>query len=556
MNVEQIFSQVEGKIAKEEFQERIREKIDEFGGLLSEEGAALIVAADLGVDLRLERPREFLEIKDLAIGMSDIWLCARVTCVSSIKVFQRDSGIGKVTNVEVMDKTGSTRVVLWDDLADSAVELNKGDIVEVKGGYVKKGFREGIEIHVSPSRRGTIEKTETDKVIPECKVAYTLIQDLEEEMADVDVAGRVGQLYGIREFQKNGGTGKIASLTLVDDTGEIRLCLWNDKADMVNRLHRGDIIAVESGYTKMGLNGLELHSGWRGRVLLNPDVDIEELPDVKRVDIIDLEPGQSYNVAGTIAEIGEKRSFVKSDGSPGQLASFELQDKTAEIRVVLWNENADLVEQLVQGVPVTIDNGFAKEGMQGLELHVSSVGHVVVEEEFEPEQKISILEKGVIEVVGRYYNGHILDESGRVELVTEKTLEDGQLVKVKGNYDTSITVETVESIDAEFPSLESLLHPPRKLLSDITEGEYVEIYALVKKVLTFDTYKRITIDDGSGEVTGIIFGDVNEGEEYCFYARVYKREPGVECVCYQYHVVEPEKEALNKIKELETLMEV
>ncbi|MBU7023600.1 MAG: hypothetical protein HXS40_05480, partial [Theionarchaea archaeon] len=286
MNIDQIFSQLEGKIAKDELDQKIREKIDEFGGLLSEEGAALIVAADFGIDLKLERPREFMEIKDLSVGLSDIWLCARVICISSIKVFQRDSGIGKVANVEVMDGTGSTRVVLWDDLADLAVKLAKGEIVEVKGGYVKKGYREGVEIHLSPSRRGSIiTKSESDKELPECKTEYTPIGELEEEMADVDVAGRVGQLFGIREFQKNGGTGKVASLSLVDDTGEIRLCLWNDKADIAQRLKRGDLIAVEDGYTKMGLNELELHSGWRGRIVLTPDVLISELPDVERVDL-------------------------------------------------------------------------------------------------------------------------------------------------------------------------------------------------------------------------------------------------------------------------------
>ena len=51
MNVEQIFSKLEGKITREEFQSRIKEKVDEFGGLLSEEGAALIIAADIGVTL-------------------------------------------------------------------------------------------------------------------------------------------------------------------------------------------------------------------------------------------------------------------------------------------------------------------------------------------------------------------------------------------------------------------------------------------------------------------------------------------------------------------------
>jgi hypothetical protein len=261
-------------------------------------------------------------------------------------------------------------------------------------------------------------------------------------------------------------------------------------------------------------------------------------------------------VRGTASDIGEKRSFVKSDGSPGQLASFTLQDRTAEIRIVLWNEKADIIDNLVPGIPVSIDNGFAKEGMHGLELHVSSLGQVIIEEEFVPQQKIFNLEKGTITIVGRYYHGNLIDESGRIEIAAEEDFEDGQLIRVKGTYDEKIIPETVEEINEEFPSLESLLHPSRKVLSELEKGEYVEIYALVKKVLEFEGYKRITMDDGSGEVTGIVFGEVSEGEEYCFYARIYKRETGTECVCYQCHAAEPEKEALNVIKELEGLMEV
>ncbi|MBU7032635.1 MAG: replication factor A, partial [Theionarchaea archaeon] len=151
MNLDEIFSKLQGKIERAEFEQKIKEKIDEFGGLLSEEGAALIIATDLGADLKVERPHEFLHVRDLVVGMGDIWLCARVTCISTIKEFQRQSGTGRVANIDVMDGTGSTRIVLWDDLADVSLNLNKGDIIEVRGGYVKKGFREGMEIHLSPS---------------------------------------------------------------------------------------------------------------------------------------------------------------------------------------------------------------------------------------------------------------------------------------------------------------------------------------------------------------------------------------------------------------------
>jgi len=558
MNMEEIFSQLEGKVTKEEFQHMIQEKIDEFGGLLSEEGAALIVATDLGVDLQLERPREFLHIKDLTVGMGDVHLCGRITCVSTVKEFQRDSGTGRVANVEIMDSTGSTRVVFWDDMVNITLDLNKGDTIEVLGGYVKKGYREGVEIHLSPSRRGVdCKKAEPAEDLPECKTGYTSISELEEEMADVDVVGRVGQLYGIREFQRNGGTGKVASLSLVDDTGEIRLCLWNDKADIALKLKRGDTIAVEDGYTKVGLNGLELHSGWRGRIVLHPDVTIKKLPDLERVCIIDLEPGRPCNVEGTVSEIGEKRTFVKSDGTPGQLASFSLQDETAEIRVVLWNERADELDNIVQGIPVCIDNGFCKDGMSGLELHVSSLGQVTVKECFEPELKIFNVKEGPVEIIGRFYQGELIDESGRVP-VTGENIKEGALIKVTGSYtdNNQVTADTVEEIEEEFPSLESLLHPPRKEISELKGGEYTELYALVRKVLDFENYKRVKIDDGTGEVMGIVFGDIVQGEEYCFYARTYKRGSGIECVCYQYHVAETEKEAFDVIRELEALMEV
>lgn len=561
MNLDEIYSKLEGKITKEELKKRIKEKIDEFGGLLSEEGAALIVAADLGVDLQVKRPQKSLSIKDLAIGMSDICVCARVMCISAIKEFERDTGTGKVANVEVRDATGSTRVVLWDDLADFSIDLQKGDIIEIRGGYIKKGYREGIEIHASSSQRVTLsKKSETEKDLPDCVSDFTCIEDLTEEITDVDVVGRVKQIFGIREFQKNGGTGKIASVIITDDTGDIRLCLWNDKADLVTDVKRGDIIAVENGYIKMGLNDLELHSGWRGRVIVNPDVNMPELPDlpdVERSNIIDLEPQQPCNVRGTITGIGEKRSFVKQDGSSGQLASFDLQDDTAEIRVVLWNEKADIVTNLVEGLPLLIDNAYVRKGREGLEVHVSSVGEVVIDEHFEPEHKISTLEEGSVTVVGRFYQGGIIDESGRVKFSEDVDVKEGKLITVKGVYDTeTITIDTIEESNEKFPSLESLLHPPRKIVSEVVSGEFVEVFALVKKVLSLKGYNRVTLDDGTGEVMGIVMGDVVKGEEYCFYARVYKRETGVELVCYQYHVVEAEKEAFNVLKELEGLVEV
>ncbi|MGD2248475.1 MAG: RecQ family ATP-dependent DNA helicase [Candidatus Methanofastidiosia archaeon] len=63
MDVQQIYSQLKGKITKEEFQQKIKEKVDEFNGLLSEEGAAIMVAADLEVDLQIKNPQKSFHVK-------------------------------------------------------------------------------------------------------------------------------------------------------------------------------------------------------------------------------------------------------------------------------------------------------------------------------------------------------------------------------------------------------------------------------------------------------------------------------------------------------------
>ena len=130
-------------IPKEEVERRVEAKKAKLSGLISKEGAAQIVAAELGVNLDKER----LKISELASGMKRANFLGKVIDISPVREFNKNNRQGKVVNLKVADATGNLKVVLWDTNHIALIEqnkINKGDVIEVSNGNVRDG-----EIHLS-----------------------------------------------------------------------------------------------------------------------------------------------------------------------------------------------------------------------------------------------------------------------------------------------------------------------------------------------------------------------------------------------------------------------
>jgi hypothetical protein len=128
---------------KEEVERRVEAKKAKLSGLISKEGAAQIVAAELGVNLDKER----LKISELMQGMKRAGILSKIIDISPVREFNKNGRSGKVVNLTVADSSGSTKLVLWDTNHISLIEngkINKGDIVEVSNGSVRNG-----ELHLS-----------------------------------------------------------------------------------------------------------------------------------------------------------------------------------------------------------------------------------------------------------------------------------------------------------------------------------------------------------------------------------------------------------------------
>ena len=58
-----------------------------------------------------------------------------------------------------------------------------------------------------------------------------MIKDLEARQGNVDIVVEVMEVSEAKEFEKFGKQGKVANAMVKDESGEIKLTLWNDDID-------------------------------------------------------------------------------------------------------------------------------------------------------------------------------------------------------------------------------------------------------------------------------------------------------------------------------------
>ena len=100
------------KITDDELDSKIKAKIDKLSGLISKEGAAHIIANELGIKL-FEQASGRLKIRNILAGMRNVEIVGKVQQVFEVREFQTETRAGKVGSFIVGDETGTIRVVIW-----------------------------------------------------------------------------------------------------------------------------------------------------------------------------------------------------------------------------------------------------------------------------------------------------------------------------------------------------------------------------------------------------------------------------------------------------------
>ncbi|MCD6194314.1 MAG: hypothetical protein J7L26_12755 [Candidatus Aminicenantes bacterium] len=194
------------------------------------------------------------------------------------------------------------------------------------------------------------------------------IKNIIAGLNDVTVSGRITSIYPTQTFRRGlDKEGRIARLVLSDDTGEIDIVLWNEKADLIEKgiLKKGQKIRISHGYTRESFRGgIELHVGENGEIEILEEIFLK---------IGELKIGDGpINIKGKIAS--QKPLIRKVKTSRGEnvlLASFEIEDETGKAWVSIWRELAEKLEKenLKKGTTIKLKNFYVKKGFsEGIEI--------------------------------------------------------------------------------------------------------------------------------------------------------------------------------------------
>lgn len=197
---------------------------------------------------------------------------------------------------------------------------------------------------------------------------------------DVTVAGRLIAVFPAKTFQGQEKSGKLATLILGDNDGLLRVVLWNEKAESVEKgeLKVGQAVRFMHGYTREDRYGkTELHLGNKSLIELESEDKSSEYPSIEKFTTkICRLSGNTGNVliAGTVKAVLGKNTFPKNDDSDGIVLRLALRDDTGEATVVVWNEKVDELEKMLRKkTTLLLVNAKVKEGKNGsIEVHVDS----------------------------------------------------------------------------------------------------------------------------------------------------------------------------------------
>lgn len=318
--VEKILSETD--LEEDELKEEVEEKMEEFSGLVSEEGAVHLVAKDNGVSIS-ETQEQDIDVSNIVPEMRSLNVKARVVSILEPNTFTRDSGEeGKVQNIVLGDETGQIRVTLWDEQTEIASKVDEGDAIEIKRAYTVEDDRGNAEIRLGDdSKVSMADEEEVGEVQRGGESREADIGDIDTENVTYSFSGTIMDVYTNSPFyRKDPESGEtvrededgnyvtsdgeevedpdnaLAVSAVVDDgTGNIRIVMFGEQAREILEIDEesekeGDMRAVEKGAEKavgkkLQFTGRTRYNDYFGslEVLLN---EVEEVDTGEQIDSI------------------------------------------------------------------------------------------------------------------------------------------------------------------------------------------------------------------------------------------------------------------------------
>lgn len=126
------------------------------------------------------------------------------------------------------------------------------------------------------------------------------VKDLQPRQGKVELTLDIIEKEEPREFEKFGKSGKVCNCIGKDETGQVKVTLWNEQTDQVNK---GDKVKISNGWVSEYQGELQVSTGKFGSLEIvgkaevsdepkedkkpdAPEETVEDQPDISEEDIV------------------------------------------------------------------------------------------------------------------------------------------------------------------------------------------------------------------------------------------------------------------------------
>jgi replication factor A1 len=156
-------------------------------------------------------------------------------------------------------------VVLWNEKADlvETGELKSGQVVRFAHGYTREDREGKVELHLG--RKSQVEvnpQNVNTRDYPSLGKFATKINKVTATNGNVHLAGTVKEVFPASTFtRRNMSPGTVIRLKLADETGEIQVVIWNEKAEELEKTVKVNtsLQLVNARVKEKGRGELEVH---------------------------------------------------------------------------------------------------------------------------------------------------------------------------------------------------------------------------------------------------------------------------------------------------------
>ncbi|MCX8158364.1 MAG: DUF2240 family protein [Candidatus Diapherotrites archaeon] len=248
-------------INKKDIEKQIEDEIKKYFGLLNEDGALVLIAKRYGIDIK---EFDYRKISELREGMQKINIKAKIKKIFPIKKINKNGKEYLLTNIILTDGKKEIKLKLWNDLAKKIEEekIERNWLITATNLSV---LNNNGEIELINNIDSNIEFQKIDSDVRK-------ISEIKENEEDIDIYCKVNKILEEKKFKKDFREGKYVVLELTDINGDekIRAIAWNDATEEIKKIREGSLIKIESAYTRNNNKKIEVHLGWKSRIIENP----------------------------------------------------------------------------------------------------------------------------------------------------------------------------------------------------------------------------------------------------------------------------------------------